>query len=452
MSAHGSFQLTGLLLTLFTTAAEAKLPWGSTVVPARLKKSGEVSFDPLSVAAVLHNPRANASATNLYTQCYRELYHWPHATMMGGALTPVKVLVGHLLWNRESKHPASVMCMDGASKITIRSDTIFRQLPLDFSHSWVKEVLSRRPSVFPDNDFIIAYVDHIGGERVSASTWPKSIFIGLAGALNGMILMAGTAFSVLIGDIWAATLFLCYTCHWIASTLITFNVLVTPRLPQSPNEIREDGSIHYAVYQRDEGGTVIFKARKDVLETWARMAWDFDNAKRRNTFLHWFWILSGTMAAISSLACMVNMNGYLQLGFLGVLLYSSLAEIIITNLGRSLTDRGFHYGNTCPVIRNETRTKGIIRATIGVQGRCRAKDLHWIDLGLLPPLEIFRSLERLLDILSGLDPATDEKLTSDAIHEFRVNAAEKDKGLADRICKEVEGALGERVSGKLPTV
>ena len=83
--------------------ARSELPLSSTDPKANLKEDTEVTFDPLGVAAVLHNPRANNSAAMLYTQSDHGIFTWPHTMMIGGTLPAMKMLVDHLTEEMNSR-------------------------------------------------------------------------------------------------------------------------------------------------------------------------------------------------------------------------------------------------------------------------------------------------------------------------------------------------------------
>ncbi len=42
--------------------------------------STTISFDPLGLLAILHNPRAAASTARLYGQNYLGIFRWPHTS------------------------------------------------------------------------------------------------------------------------------------------------------------------------------------------------------------------------------------------------------------------------------------------------------------------------------------------------------------------------------------
>ena len=60
------------------------LPFTDTTSSALLRGFDSITFDPLGVAAVLNNPRADLSAARLYVQSDRRAFRWPHTTMIGG--------------------------------------------------------------------------------------------------------------------------------------------------------------------------------------------------------------------------------------------------------------------------------------------------------------------------------------------------------------------------------
>lgn len=418
------------------TAINAELPF-SPKPPLRtaLKRTGEVTFDPLAVAAVLHNPRAEASAARLYAQRDRDVFRWPHTMMVGGTLTPVRVLVDHLTSNISSVHPAISMCLQDATKFEVRSDTVFRELPVNFSNLWLHDILAFKSSRLPGNDFMVVRVYNIFGVPRDVRSWPENMVLNFVGLLTGLILAVGVVFSVLLEDIWAVTLFVLYLFHWVASTFVSFNALVTLHEPDNP--IFLDPTIRYAVYQRPGGGTVVFKAEQDVLETWARMTWQFDRTWP-NLILHWSWIITGSLAALSSIACMVNMIGIMQLVFLGVLLYSSAAEILVTQVARRLQVKSRSFDLRAPVLNNRTRTQAIICATLEVDKECELKDLNWIELGLLPRKKVF---ENLLVCFQKLHAGEDLSRATDGLYE---DISEEDRKLADRIAGEIREALANK--------
>lgn len=437
---------------VWTNAAvvEAKLPLSSHNPAARLRSADDITFDPLAVAAILHNPRADTSAAKLYVQYDRGIFNWPHTMMIGGTLTPVKMLVEHLTASIASIHPAIAMCTKDTINLPVRSDMVFKELPLNLSNIWLTDILAFKPSQRPGNDFMIVYIENLharvgpSSSPPSSGSWLGRLTLNLIGLLTGMILLVGMVFGVLAADVWAVTLFFLYASHWLASTLISMTSLVQIHEPQ--NSIVEDASIRYAVYQRPEGGTVVFKGRQDTLERWARTTWEFRRSLKNNC-LHWFWITSGTLAAIASVACMVNMRGYMQLAFLAALVYSSLAEILATRISRNLQVSARGPRGKSLVQDNPTRTQGIIRATVEIDPMCRLEGLDWVQLGLLPSRDIFQRMQVLLARInaaqnretgSGLDPASEMEK---AIDDFLKGTDVRDQALASRIASETRQAL-----------
>lgn len=422
-----------------------------------LKRSSEVSFGPLGVAAVLHNPRAETSAARLYTQPDRAIFRWPHTMMIGGALTPLSVLVAYLTSKYASIDPAVSMCLKDRINLPVRSTLVFPEIPVSLSNAWLRDILAFKASQYPENDFAVAQVEdrfvqpNLGEPTTFyASKKPKPPLFTILDILDvicGLLLLTGVVFSVLTGDAWAIILFSAYTLHWMACTIISFN----PPVKLQENKVISDPSTEYAVYQRPEGGTVVFKGRKDTLERWARMTWKF-NSRPQNHFFHWFWAITGTLAAFSSVACMVNMAAYLQLGFLGVLGYSSIAEILATRIARELQARarrenGGVSSQPTFIWGNATRTMGIIRATLlcGLD-----KDL-WFRLKLLPQTEVFAGMLALLDELKMVEG---ERGMQAAIAGFKTQfgaPGESDVArLAGRIAEEAEKAWKElRVNSKI---
>ncbi|KAK6511387.1 hypothetical protein TWF481_000303 [Arthrobotrys musiformis] len=378
-------------------------PFPSGGPSAELKNDNDVTFDPLAVAAVLSNPRADRSAARLYLQLDRKDYKWPHTMMIGGTLPPVNTLVAHLSMNVTSIHPAITMCGIDIKLIPVRSDMIFKEFPVNNSNYRLNDLVEFRSSEIAGNDFMVINMDDLDDKsrrthKLGMGSWPGRISLQIIGLANGLLLSAGVAFSVLTADIWAGTLFLFYALHWLASTFISFAEMIRIDVKGT---IVADAKPRYAVYQRPEGGTVIFKGRKETLERWARETMEF-NKTPMIVFLHWFWMISGTLAATASVACMVNMRGYMQLGFLAVLVYSSVAEIVATQISRRLQGASRGEFSHQLVEGNITRTKGIIRATIENSPNCRLKGLNWIALELLPNWPLYEEMLRLLARINDL--------------------------------------------------
>lgn len=444
MPITGQFAVYAVSLALNAGNVQA-LPFSTSNPHATLEDTNQVTFDPLAVAAVLHNPRADLSAAKLYTQYDRQSFTWPHTMMMGGTLTPVKMLVEHLTATYASVHPALSLCTRNIQKLEIKSNMIFRELPLSFCNIWLNDALSFRSSERPGNDFMIVYIEDILARRKSSTSdiWDKRLILQLISLLTGIILVVGIVFGVLTADIWAVTLFFLYAMHWVASVLISRTSLVTVHM----DTIKPDPTPTYAIYERPSGGNIVFKGRYDALERWARMTWEYKTSPI-NDLIHWFWVISGTLAAISSVACMVNMRGYMQLAFLGVLAYSSLAEILATRLAGGLQYLVQGSGKTCEVKNNKTRTQGIIRATVEVGPEFRLTGLDWVKLGGLPDLKIFREMSALLGRINDIQSRSTAELEPDFSQEierefssFYQSLENPDHPLANRIVSEIRDAL-----------
>ncbi|GAD91873.1 conserved hypothetical protein [Paecilomyces variotii No. 5] len=447
MPTVGQFAVYAISLALNAADVQA-LPFSTSNPHAELEDTNQITFDPLAVAAVLHNPRADLSAAKLYTQYDRDSFTWPHTMMMGGTLTPVKMLVEHLTATYASVHPALSLCTRNIQKLEIKSNIIFRELPLSFCNIWLNDALSFRSSDRPGNDFMIVYIDDILARRKppTSDIWARRLVLQLISLLTGFILVVGVVFGVLTADIWAVTLFFLYTMHWLASALISRTSLVKVHM----DTIKPDPTPTYAIYERPSGGNIVFKGRYDALERWGRMTWEYRTSPI-NDLMHWFWVISGTLAAISSVACMVNMRGYMQLAFLGVLAYASLAEILATRLAGSLQYLVQGSGKTCEVKNNNTRTQGIIRATVEVDPEFRLTGLDWVKLAGLPNLKIFREmivlLGRINDVQSRSTSELDHKFLEDIEKEFSIfyqSLEHPDHPLANRIVSEVRDALTRR--------
>ncbi|KAJ5698034.1 hypothetical protein N7462_000039 [Penicillium macrosclerotiorum] len=426
---------------------------------AELKVDDGVTFDPLGVAAILYNPRADRSTARLYTQYDRSLFTWPHMTMIGGTLPPMQMLVERLTAPFKWIHPAIKMCTKDTTMLPIRSDQYLAE-----RHNLFE------PSSHPGNDFAIVYVDamhnstkkpgdpasndehefirsHIGSIRWRAGKWTLNLLC----LINGLSVVAGMIFGILVADIWAFTLFLLYSCHWGASVGISLTPMVTEHIPA---RIDPNSNDRFAVYEREEGGTVIFKGAQSTLETWARSTWEY-NPTRGKDSLHWLWIITGTLSAIASVACMVNMHGSMQLAFLGILVFATVAEIGATRIARILQTKARGPIPKAFVRGNSTRSMAIIRATVGVDQKCRLTGLDWISMGLLPDMPVFQEMQVLLKDIGEIDgdrkgempplvgDSRDAAIQSKC-SEFLRSVDDKDHnrlGLGKRILKEVYETL-----------
>ncbi|KAJ5457382.1 hypothetical protein N7530_012656 [Penicillium desertorum] len=442
------------LFSIVGLAQAEKFPQSLTDLRAQLKSDGGVTFDPLGVAAVLYNPRVDKSAARLYTQFDRGLFIWPHLTMIGGTLPPMQMLVERLNATMKWIHPSIKLCAQDTTMLPVRSDVsgnVFRQLPLNLSNAWLTGIISFQTSRQPGNDFAVVCVDamypssderrknvrqQLGTLRWLLRKWTLDTIC----LVNGAMLMTGMVCGILSADLWAFTLFLLYSSHWLASVLISFTSMVKIH---KPDHVKNDLRDRYAVYERDEGGTVIFKGPQRELEEWARSTWEYDRNCGKD-FLHWFWTLSGTFSGISSVACMVNMKGTLQLAFLGVLVYSSLAEIVATRIARQLQTKAHGRIYADKVLNNDTRTKAIVRATLEISTECRLSDLNWVKMGLLPPMRVFEKMQKLLKDISDIDQSVDDRRAAvkKECAAFIHSVEPSEQMLAERIVKEVMEALG----------
>lgn len=428
-----------------------------------LKRPDGITFDPLGVAAILNNPRADCSAARLYTTTEhdKQLFRWPHTTMFGGALVPLKTLVEHLTSNMTSLHPAVKMCQTDIVTIAVKSDMIFKELPFNFSTMWLRDVIAFQPSSIPQNDVVVVSLDL--KDTPDTPLESRSIFrkalIDLTGFVTGALLIGSVYWSFLWVDVWGASLFIIYTIHWFASTLIAFCEVITYETPKVSGKM-DTQTYHYAVHERMGGGIVVFRGYKIVFEKLARSRWVF-NRSWRNNFLHWFWMTSGALSALASVACMVNMQTELQLAFLGILSYSSLAEIWVTQFARgaqlkALIGARGDYLRPQYIRGKQKRAFGMIHASLALPAAYRLQDVRWTGLGLLPPP--FEQLQVLLDTLNGVPnekappppfpPRPISKIEfEEAIAHFRENFAIRDPDLIDELVEEVRAAWKLREQG-----
>ncbi|KAL3459816.1 hypothetical protein BJX64DRAFT_264147 [Aspergillus heterothallicus] len=344
--------------------------------------------------------------------------------MVGGTLPAIQMLVEYFTSGlpSQSLSPPIKMCAKYITMIPVRSSFVFKELPLDFTNVWMSHLISYRSGdVNPGNDFMVIYLDSIpkSNEDIKKMTKAKRARLALDPGLgwwmvgrltlyvlilfNGAMILTAMLIGILAADLWAFTLFFLYGSHWIASALITFLPMVTVSTPR----IDEDKTPHYAAYERPEGGTVIFKGPKENMEAWARTTWKYEPSTLQ-TLLHWAYMTTGALAAFASIACMVNMRGYMQLAFLAVLVYATIAEIIATKVSRWLQTKSMGHVPHKLLTNNEKRTQGIIRATVAIQPICRLEKFDWIGMGLLPPLPAFTAMQVALAEINELQRKVEE--------------------------------------------
>jgi hypothetical protein len=350
-----------------------------------------------------------------------------------------------------------------------------KELTINTGNEWLKGVLgfdtsSSKEESSSDNDLLIAHVWDAFGEAVPqpASSTLSVLIMNLIAWLTGFVVIVALAFSVLMVDIWAAVLFFIYLCHWAASMAVSYYPLANiyqpsikstapnraqtnnfTRPPPSHATIPENPEPLFSIHERDEGGTIVFKGRRDTIEAWARIGWSFN---KEHGLFHWIWIITGTLAAIASVACMVNMYGAMQLAFLGMLIYSSIGEILATRIAGHLQHAHRRHARLFPIIDNATRTQAIVRAALEVDAASSLAGLDWIGLTLLPPMQVFKNMQQLLKDL-GATPRDNEKdlyLAPDWITGKLVEGIEKEANpdeqwkLAQRLKEEIVGAWSKR--------
>lgn len=399
------WRLDWIALLALTRPTRASLPWGPiTISPESLRPSSQqISFDPLALLAVLHNPRAAASAARLYNQPHAEVFRWRHTMMIGGALVPFKVLVDHLVSQRVSIHPSLDMCEADLGRLEVKTDMPgrFTELPISGSNLWLSNVLNFKPSKSPQNDILIVHVTNIRGKGRKDPASPPRLECLLRDVFAfsiGLLLLACTVLSILDADVWSTTLFAFYFFHWLTSAAISQLEMV--RLVEVndsrdfSDRIRVDKTRRHAIYARPEGGKVVFVGHQDMLESWARMQYVYTHAPIKD-IAHWLWIISGSLGSAASVICMVNMAAWFQLAFLGILVISSLSELELTIFLRRVQHNAINYG----VVhygpgRCFTWSMAIIKAAQGVPEPHALKSLDWIALGLLPKYKVFEKLAR----------------------------------------------------------
>lgn len=142
---------------------------------------------------------------------------------------------------------------------------------------------------------------------------------------------------------------------------------------------------------------------------------------------------------------MVNMQARYQLAFLGVLSYSSIAELWLTQAARYIQIRkrdtaGF--GKIRYLRENKTRTEAIIRTTVGMEEECNLQDLDWVSLGLLPPFQVFKEFQKMIRAIAAEEGGRD---VESKLENFRTSSNPKAENinLVERIIKEVKMVLEE---------
>ena len=417
----------------------ASLPLGSILPESLRSTSQQISFDPLALLAVLHNPRAAASAARLYNQPNAGVFRWPHTMMIGGALPPFKMLVDHLVSQRKSIHPALEMCRADQGRLEVQSDVPILKdipfLPYLYGDFWLADVLAFSPSSFPRNDILIVNLEcqvKLGFPAFERLT------LDLITASTGLLLIAGAMLSILGGDMWSTVLFVVYVWHWMASVAVCFTAMVGPE-DREHKHIGEDSTRRHAIYTRPEGGKVIFVGHQDTLERWARTTYTY-RRNIKNNILHWLWMLTGSLSCAASVICMVNMAAWFQLAYLGTLAISSLSELAITVLVRRLQNQQRELGDwICNDIKgNYTWTEAIVRSSLVVPIQFSLHKLDWVDLGALPDFPLFRNLVKLLPtIRDDREPWQDDTKLLDALMD---GEEERRRSLALRVALEIKFA------------
>ncbi|KAJ5927683.1 hypothetical protein N7516_009456 [Penicillium verrucosum] len=138
------------------------------------------------------------------------------------------------------------------------------------------------------------------------------------------------------------------------------------------------------------------------------------------------------------------MKGALQLAFLVVLVYSSLAEIGATRIARHLQTKAHGHISVDQVLDNRTRSLAIIRATLQITPECRLKGLDWVKMGLLPPMQVFQKMQELLREVSNIDQSIVHPgaAVKEKCDNFLNGVDPAEQMLAKRIVNEVAETLG----------
>ncbi|PKK41478.1 hypothetical protein CI102_14248 [Trichoderma harzianum] len=296
--------------------------------------------------------------------------------------------------------------------------------------------------------------------QIGAATVPVSVLVGhfIRNYRSILFIPGGLIFSVLLNDIWGVVLFGTYLLHWVASTAVSFCQLVESDTWKAELNIRQDDEVVFAIYERPAGGWVIFKGTQETMERWARTSWWFADNKLHNKLVHWSWMITGLLAALASVANMVNMTGYMQLGFLGILVYGSLAELWLTVVDQMFQPESMSLlgpYSTRTVAANDKKYKSIIQACLGVDDTHRLGSVPWTALGLLPNREPFLALEQLIRNLHKASCANggvaEENYLDSGLSEFDNSCKDLHQDEADYsrgIRNEVERVWRERIANQ----
>lgn len=314
--------------------------------------------------------------------------------------------------------------MADSAKVSIRSNLIFSELAIGGWNGWVREALGFRSSRPPlarrggsettqglHDIYVVVLQDVVdtSEEEVPREVLARVRWVGgcrvVLGVINfsvGLAVVAGMGVSAWVDDYWSVALFAAYTCHWMACFVVGRCEVMTFKMPAVTDE--KDEKWYYAAYEREEGGIVVYKGRKLVFEKLARSRWLFNN-RTVNHVVHWSWMITGSTAAAASVVCMVNMGTALQLAFLGILLYSTVTEILATRIVRTVQNRvriAQKGGKDTHLFgENEKRAQGMIKAKMAKDENFRLENLNWVeDLHLLP--KPFEDLDSLMNALLGI--------------------------------------------------
>lgn len=142
---------------------------------------------------------------------------------------------------------------------------------------------------------------------------------------------------------------------------------------------------------------------------------------------------------------MVNMIASLQLAFLGLLVLSSLAELLLTRFSRTEELRP-HLTSMHFLGNNGYRSEAIIRAALEPEPKCRLDELDWIEMERLPKTEVFLQMQIMLRRLSSLRAGHSNESHTEIINDFAQVGRVHDKDLTDRLVNEVVGSWSRLAS------
>jgi hypothetical protein len=88
---------------------------------------------------------------------------------------------------------------------------------------WLNVAIAYKSPFKPADDFMIVCMDNIAHSigPSKATNWLGRLSLDIISLINRLIIMAGIVLDILSSGIWALTLFVFYSTHWLASLAIS---------------------------------------------------------------------------------------------------------------------------------------------------------------------------------------------------------------------------------------